>query len=88
MKVDRSFVAEIEHDERTRSIVESIAGMGRALGMTLVAEGIETPGQLAIVRELGFDIGQGFYFARPAPADDLTALLAADRPFRAAVERI
>ncbi len=81
VKVDRSFIAEIDVDQRTRSIVESIVGMARALGLTLVAEGIETAGQLAVVRELGFDIGQGYYFARPAPAGEISTLLRAERPF-------
>ena len=87
VKVDRSFIAEIDTDERTRSIVESIVGMARALGLTLVAEGIETAAQLAVVRELDFDIGQGYYFARPAPAGVISDLLRGGRPFRSAVGR-
>ena len=83
VKVDRSFVSEIARDARTRSIVEAIVGMGRALGLTVVAEGIETAEQLAIVCELGFDIGQGYYFARPAPADAMSDWLRDPRPFAA-----
>jgi len=60
--------------------------MARALGLTLVAEGIETAGQLAVVQELGFDIGQGYYFARPAPAGVISELLRGERPFRRAAE--
>jgi len=83
VKVDRSFICEIDVNERTRSIVEAIVAMGRALGLTLVAEGIETPEQLMAVRELGFDIGQGFYLARPMPAHELSPLLRRSLPFAA-----
>ncbi|MFN2628902.1 MAG: putative bifunctional diguanylate cyclase/phosphodiesterase [Gaiellaceae bacterium] len=85
VKVDRSFIAEIDKDERTRSIVEAIVAMGRALGMAIVAEGIETAEQLAVVCELGFDIGQGFYFARPGPADGLSPMLTKELPFAGAL---
>jgi diguanylate cyclase (GGDEF)-like protein len=83
VKVDRSFIAEIDTDQRTRSIVDAIAAMGRALDLSLVAEGIETAEELAVVRQLGFDIGQGFYIGRPAPAAEITRLLTQPRPFAA-----
>jgi len=87
VKIDRSFIAEIDHNQRTRSIVEAIVAMGRALGLTLVAEGIETHEQLIAVQELGFDIGQGFLLARPVPADELAPLLRRPRPFAALLGR-
>jgi EAL domain-containing protein (putative c-di-GMP-specific phosphodiesterase class I) len=49
--------------------------------LSVVAEGIEEPGQLAAVRELGFDIGQGFYFCKPDAADSIGRLLCQARPF-------
>lgn len=81
VKVDRSFIAEIDTDDRARSIVSAIIEMARALGLRVVAEGIETPGQLAVARELDFDIGQGYYFARPTLGADLTPLLRQEKPF-------
>jgi len=86
VKVDRSFIATIDQDVRTHSIVQAIVAMARALELTTVAEGIETPGQLAAVCELGFDIGQGYLFARPAPADQVTPLLTERYPFAAALD--
>ena len=81
LKIDRSFVSEVDHDPRTRAIVSAIVDMAHALGVDTVAEGIETPAQLAALRELGCDIGQGFLFARPTPAPELHELLTQPRPF-------
>lgn len=81
LKVDRSFTATIDHDPRTRAIVSAIIEMAHALGLSVVGEGIETAEQLRVMRDLGCDLGQGFYFARPAPAVELRAMLAADAPF-------
>jgi diguanylate cyclase (GGDEF)-like protein len=83
VKIDRSFIAEIDKDPRTRAIVEAIVTMGRALGLSIVAEGIETAEQLAVVRELDVDNGQGYYIAKPAPAAEISRLLAMPRPFSA-----
>jgi len=81
VKIDRSFIVEIDKDPRTRSIVEAIVTMARALDLSTVAEGIETAEQLAVVRQLGFDTGQGFYIAKPIPATEVARLLRAPRPF-------
>jgi diguanylate cyclase (GGDEF)-like protein len=81
LKVDRSFIAAINDDHRTRAIVTAIIEMAHALGLQTVAEGIETVEQLTTVRELGCDLGQGFLFARPMPAVDLAPLLRERLPF-------
>ena len=83
LKVDRSFVATIAEDPRTRAIVAAIIDMAHALGLEAVAEGIETVEQLQVVRELGCDLGQGYLFARPLPADEVRALLLLDEPHAA-----
>jgi len=75
LKVDRSFVSNIGIDRRQTAIAGSIIRLGEDLGMAVVAEGIETPDQLARLRQLGCDFGQGFYLGRPAPAEDLDPLL-------------
>jgi diguanylate cyclase (GGDEF)-like protein/PAS domain S-box-containing protein len=71
VKVDRSFVNGLGRDEGDSAIVGAVLGMARALGLEVIAEGVETPEQLACLRELGAEYGQGFYFARPCPPDEL-----------------
>jgi EAL domain-containing protein (putative c-di-GMP-specific phosphodiesterase class I) len=68
VKVDRSFVRGLGQDAGDSAIVGAVLGMARALGMDVVAEGIETATQVACLTELGAEYGQGFYFARPGPA--------------------
>jgi diguanylate cyclase (GGDEF)-like protein len=80
LKVDRSFVSEIGIDHRQSAIAGSIISLGENLGMAVVAEGIETPEQLAHLRSLGCDFGQGFYLGRPVPAAELAPLLAGPVP--------
>lgn len=60
-------------------IVSAIVGLGRALGLELVAEGVETAEQLARFREIGCDLVQGFHLHRPVPGEELPALLGRPR---------
>jgi diguanylate cyclase (GGDEF)-like protein len=69
LKLDRSFCAGLEDDLRAAKIVAATIEMARALGLTIVAEGVETPEQLSVLRRLGSDFAQGFWFARPEPAE-------------------
>ncbi len=69
IKVDRAFVSGLGIESEDSTIVEAVVRLGQALGLSVVAEGIETPLQLAKLRELGCDSGQGFLFGRPRPAD-------------------
>lgn len=69
IKIDRSFVAGLGLDAEDSTIVEAVVRLGASLGLTTVAEGIETPLQLARLRELGCPLGQGYLFSRPRPAD-------------------
>jgi EAL domain-containing protein (putative c-di-GMP-specific phosphodiesterase class I) len=75
LKVDRSFVGRIGFDPRQTAIAGSIVGLGDDLGLTVIAEGIETDDQIARLLALGCSFGQGFSLARPAPPDDLRPLL-------------
>ena len=68
LKIDRSFVAGLGSDEEDTAIVAAILGMARTLGLTVVAEGVETRAQLAQLLELQCDRAQGFLFAPPVPA--------------------
>jgi predicted signal transduction protein with EAL and GGDEF domain len=78
LKLDRSFIAPLREDRpTTAAIVSGVMTMAEALGMTVVAEGVEEPSQVARLRTLGCDYAQGFYFARPMVAGELDALLQA-----------
>jgi len=75
IKVDRSFTQTVEHDTRDAAITAHLASLAHALGLKAVAEGIETHGQLELVRELGCDLVQGYLYARPMPPGDVTTML-------------
>ena len=77
LKIDRSFVRELSMNADDRVLVTAIIAMGRSLGLAVIAEGVETEEQLAVLQELGCEEGQGFHFCRPLPADDFTTYLAA-----------
>jgi EAL domain-containing protein (putative c-di-GMP-specific phosphodiesterase class I) len=68
LKLDRSFVAGLGADSRDTAIVASVAGMASALGLMLVAEGVERREQVASLQLLGCGFAQGYFFARPQPA--------------------
>ena len=76
LKVDRSFVGRIGFDRRQTAIAGSIIGLGDELGLTVVAEGIETDDQIARLLALGCGFGQGFRLARPVAPEELRPLLA------------
>jgi diguanylate cyclase (GGDEF)-like protein/PAS domain S-box-containing protein len=75
LKVDRSFIARIDASGNDFAIVEAIVALGHALGMTIVAEGVETREQLDIVRGIGCDLVQGFLFAPAMAPEDAERLL-------------
>jgi EAL domain-containing protein (putative c-di-GMP-specific phosphodiesterase class I) len=75
VKIDRSFVDGLGHDSDDTAIVRAVVTLARALNLQVTAEGIERPDQLAHLRSLGCERGQGYLFARPAPAEALTRLL-------------
>lgn len=76
LKIDRSFVEGLGADAQAVAIVRSIVALAKALNLSVTGEGIETPAQLAQLRELGCDRGQGYLFARPLIAADLVRALA------------
>jgi EAL domain-containing protein (putative c-di-GMP-specific phosphodiesterase class I) len=75
LKVDRSFVAPLGVGARPRRFFAAVVGVARALGLSVVAEGIEREDQLRVAEEVGCDSGQGFWFAKPAPAGSLAESL-------------
>jgi EAL domain-containing protein (putative c-di-GMP-specific phosphodiesterase class I) len=77
LKIDRSFVASVLSDEADAAIVRTIIDMAHTLGAIVIAEGVETAEQAALLRRLGCEQAQGYYFARPMPEAELKALLGA-----------
>lgn len=75
LKIDRSFTRDLGISPDARSIVSAIAGLGRALGMRITAEGVETEEQCACLLAEGCLEGQGFLFSRPRPAEEIPLLL-------------
>ena len=75
LKVDRSFVIEMEKDPKNLEIIRSIVALAHNLEKKVIVEGVETAGQLALVRSLGCEFGQGYLFARPLPAGEAEELL-------------
>jgi EAL domain-containing protein (putative c-di-GMP-specific phosphodiesterase class I) len=75
VKLDRSLLLDVEENERSRNIVNSVTTMIHSMGVPVVAEGIETASHLAVIKSLGCDYVQGYYFSRPLGDGDLQMLL-------------
>jgi EAL domain-containing protein (putative c-di-GMP-specific phosphodiesterase class I) len=69
LKIDRSFIAKLVDSESNTRVVQAIIALGKAMELNIVAEGVETDQQYAIVRKLGCDLVQGFFIAQPMPAE-------------------
>jgi diguanylate cyclase (GGDEF)-like protein/PAS domain S-box-containing protein len=78
LKIDRSFVSGLEEDESARRLASAILELGRALDVTVIAEGVETKGQFTWLDRAGCRCAQGFYFSKPLPAKECFDLLNRD----------
>src|SRR3954451_15814979 len=79
LKIDRSFVMQLgERTSRESELVRTIVRLGEGLNLKTVAEGIEDHHQFLTLKRLGCELGQGFYFARPVPPEEITPLLGTD----------
>ena len=76
LKIDRSFVSRMTPDGENAEIVRAILTLAKNMNMDVIAEGIETAEQFALLRDMGCDCGQGYYFARPLDSDAMGAILA------------
>ncbi|MBC7699326.1 EAL domain-containing protein, partial [Aquabacterium sp.] len=77
LKIDRSFVRDLDHSADAQAIVEAVVRLSHALGMTVVAEGVETEGQRQVLVKLACDELQGFLFAKPMADSDLRTWMGA-----------
>lgn len=84
LKIDRTFVVAICHDEQSLELVKTILELARNLGMRVVAEGVETEGQAASLQQLGCNFAQGFYFSKPLPVEEVDQLVAGRARFASA----
>jgi EAL domain-containing protein (putative c-di-GMP-specific phosphodiesterase class I) len=75
VKIDRGFVADMEYDRSSQAIVSAVTELAHMLGLTVVAEGVETAAQRMQLASLGCDACQGYYFAHPMPAADIDRLM-------------
>jgi len=83
LKIDRAFVTGLRRETADSSIVGAVVGLGRALRLAVVAEGVETAEEATQLCELGCALGQGYHFARPLPRAQVDALLLSEGPLRA-----
>ncbi|MFC5556096.1 putative bifunctional diguanylate cyclase/phosphodiesterase [Methylobacterium iners] len=79
IKIDRSFVKDLSDKRDGEAIIRAIAGLGKSLGMTTVAEGVETPDQMERIRAEGCTDVQGYLISRPVPASEVLKFLSAER---------
>jgi diguanylate cyclase (GGDEF)-like protein len=77
LKIDKSFVMAMDRDKADRAIVASTAALGRALGLRVVAEGVESAASASVLAAIGCDLAQGFHYSPPVPAEQLPALVRA-----------
>ena len=75
MKMDMAFIRNIEHNATDFRLVELILDIARYLKVPVVAEGVETEEQLAMLKNAGCDLVQGYYFSRPLPPEDFEKLI-------------
>jgi PAS domain S-box-containing protein len=71
VKIDRSFVTDLATSQADSALVEAITKLSHALGLSVVAEGVESEGELAVLRQLGVDLAQGFLFGGPGPLSEV-----------------
>ena len=88
LKIDRSFVREVDQNREQQNLVTAILSLAERLGLETLAEGVETSGEHALLAQLGCGHVQGFVIARPMPVDDLAAWLVAHREKHAQALRI
>lgn len=80
VKIDKTFVHDMESDAGQRALVEAILAMAHSLGLSVVAEGVEAPSQVNLLREHACELAQGFLYSQPLPAEEFATLLKKPQP--------
>jgi sensor c-di-GMP phosphodiesterase-like protein len=75
LKIDKAFIKTIGSGAASAGLAQVIVDMARALGLTIIAEGVETRDQVDFLRQQGVHLAQGWYFSRPLPAPDFIAYI-------------
>ena len=75
LKIDRGFVSDLPGSDSDSAMARAIIALGKSLQLKVIAEGVETEEQEALLSGLGCDMGQGYLFNRPLPADEIEKLL-------------
>jgi EAL domain-containing protein (putative c-di-GMP-specific phosphodiesterase class I) len=75
LKIDQSFVSQVEHDQESAEIIRTIMSLAQSLQMDVIAEGVETRAQRQLLQNLNCQYAQGFLFSRPLPSADVEQLL-------------
>jgi EAL domain-containing protein (putative c-di-GMP-specific phosphodiesterase class I) len=75
VKIDKSFIRDMCEASNDHALVQAIVAMSQALGLEIVAEGVETEEQITLLKKMGCHYGQGFYFAKPLPATDFASFI-------------
>jgi len=75
LKIDRTFIGMIETDDKKSTLAQAIVSLAQTMDLVAVAEGVETSTQAELLRRMGCDLAQGYYFARPMDADAVDATL-------------
>lgn len=74
LKIDRSFVLNMNKDQKTLPVIRSILYLARQLNLKVIAEGLETESEVKVMKDLGVDVGQGYYYSKPVPLSDFLML--------------
>jgi diguanylate cyclase (GGDEF)-like protein/PAS domain S-box-containing protein len=75
LKIDKSFVRDLPHDDNDRAVATAVISLGQRLNLRVIAEGVETDAQMAFLRDNNCDEMQGYLFSKPAPAEEIAAML-------------
>ncbi len=75
IKIDRAFITDVDQSDSRQTIVSAMVGLGSQLGMKVLAEGVETEEEAAVIRGTGCHYGQGYLWARPVPAEEFQQVL-------------
>ena len=75
LKIDRSLVCDLDENKVSKQITNAIVELGKAMELVVLAEGVETRGQIDFLTEIGCDLAQGYFYSKPRPAKDIESLL-------------